>query len=84
MEYPVPVGTPLISPYIKWDHSQDWDVPKAEDFPSGSKGSASASVYNIGMFVCSSCSCFSCFHSDGEKKKDSGLKLHQKRFMIGY
>ncbi|OXB61122.1 hypothetical protein ASZ78_013685 [Callipepla squamata] len=34
VEYPVPVGTPLISPYIKWDHSQDWDVPKAEDFPS--------------------------------------------------
>ncbi|XP_035198499.1 fatty acid synthase [Oxyura jamaicensis] len=47
VEYPVPVGTPLISPYIKWDHSQDWDVPKAEDFPSGSRGSASASVYNI-------------------------------------
>uniref|UniRef100_A0A8C0C408 Fatty acid synthase n=1 Tax=Buteo japonicus TaxID=224669 RepID=A0A8C0C408_9AVES len=47
VEYPVPVGTPLISPYIKWDHSQDWDVPKAEDFPAGSKGSASASVYNI-------------------------------------
>ncbi|NXF89098.1 FAS synthase, partial [Eubucco bourcierii] len=46
-QYPVPVGTPLISPYIKWDHSQDWDVPKAEDFPSGSKGSASASIYNI-------------------------------------
>lgn len=51
VEYPVPVGTPLISPYIKWDHSQDWDVPKAEDFPSGSKGSASASVYNIGVFA---------------------------------
>ncbi|NXD41691.1 FAS synthase, partial [Copsychus sechellarum] len=47
VEYPVPVGTPLISPYIKWDHSQDWDVPKAEDFPGGSKGSASGSVYNI-------------------------------------
>ncbi|PKU32508.1 fatty acid synthase [Limosa lapponica baueri] len=47
VQYPVPVGTPLISPYIKWDHSQEWDVPKAEDFPSGSKGSASASVYNI-------------------------------------
>uniref|UniRef100_A0A8C3MMS5 Fatty acid synthase n=1 Tax=Geospiza parvula TaxID=87175 RepID=A0A8C3MMS5_GEOPR len=47
VEYPVPVGTPLISPCIKWDHSQDWDVPKAEDFPAGSKGSASASVYNI-------------------------------------
>uniref|UniRef100_A0A803V968 Fatty acid synthase n=1 Tax=Ficedula albicollis TaxID=59894 RepID=A0A803V968_FICAL len=47
VKYPVPVGTPLISPYIKWDHSQDWDVPKAEDFPGGSKGSASGSVYNI-------------------------------------
>uniref|UniRef100_A0A8C4V073 Fatty acid synthase n=1 Tax=Falco tinnunculus TaxID=100819 RepID=A0A8C4V073_FALTI len=47
VKYPVPVGTPLISPYIKWDHNQDWDVPKAEDFPAGSKGSASASVYNI-------------------------------------
>jgi len=52
VEYPVPVGTPLISPYIKWDHSQDWDVPKAEDFPAGSKGSASASLYNIGVFAC--------------------------------
>ncbi|NXG58624.1 FAS synthase, partial [Hemiprocne comata] len=47
VEYPVPVGTPLISPYIKWDHSQDWDVPKAADFALGSKGSASASIYNI-------------------------------------
>ncbi|KAM8991828.1 fatty acid synthase [Ara ararauna] len=47
VEYPVPVGTPLISPCIKWDHSQDWDVPKAEDFPAGSTGSASASVYSI-------------------------------------
>ncbi|NXA42880.1 FAS synthase, partial [Eudromia elegans] len=47
VEYPVPVGTPLISPYVKWEHSQDWDVPKAEDFPSGSKGTSSASVYNI-------------------------------------
>lgn len=51
VEYPVPVGTPLISPYIKWDHSQDWDVPKAEDFPAGSKGSASGSAYNIGVLL---------------------------------
>nr|XP_025034359.1 fatty acid synthase [Pelodiscus sinensis] len=49
VEYPVPVGTPLISPYILWDHSQTWDVPKAEDFPTGSGGSSSASVYNIDM-----------------------------------
>ncbi|KAG8446408.1 hypothetical protein GDO86_014021 [Hymenochirus boettgeri] len=48
-EYPVPVGTPLISPLIQWDHSQTWDVPKAEDFPAGSGGSTATSVYNIDM-----------------------------------
>ncbi|XP_076855678.1 fatty acid synthase [Brachyhypopomus gauderio] len=47
VEYPVPVGTPLISPLIQWDHSQTWDVPKVEDFPAGSGGSASATIYNI-------------------------------------
>ena len=46
--YPVPVGTPLISPLVQWDHAQTWDVPQAEDFPSGSGGSNSASIYNIG------------------------------------
>lgn len=45
-EFPAPRGTPLISPLIKWDHSQTWDVPAAEDFPSGS-GSSSATVYTI-------------------------------------
>ncbi|XP_062234915.1 fatty acid synthase [Platichthys flesus] len=45
--YPVPVGTPLISPLVQWDHAQTWDVPKVEDFPSGSGGSNSASIYNI-------------------------------------
>ena len=48
VKYPVPVGTPLISPLLQWDHSQTWDVPKAEDFSSGSGGSNSAIVYNIG------------------------------------
>uniref|UniRef100_A0A4X2LHQ6 Fatty acid synthase n=1 Tax=Vombatus ursinus TaxID=29139 RepID=A0A4X2LHQ6_VOMUR len=47
VEYPAPVGTPLISPHIKWDHSQSWDVPSASDFPSGSGGSSSSTVYNI-------------------------------------
>ncbi|XP_051529897.1 fatty acid synthase [Myxocyprinus asiaticus] len=47
--YPVPAGTPLISPHIQWDHSQIWDVPKVEDFPAGSGGSTSATVYNIDM-----------------------------------
>ena len=48
VKYPVPHGTPLISPLVKWDHAQTWDVPKAEDFPAGSGGSTSATVYNIG------------------------------------
>ncbi|MCQ8063906.1 acyltransferase domain-containing protein [Salmonella enterica] len=46
VDLPAPRGTPLISPHIKWDHSQTWDVPAAEDFPSGSS-SSSATVYNI-------------------------------------
>ncbi|XP_041672485.1 fatty acid synthase [Cheilinus undulatus] len=45
--YPVPVGTPLISPLVQWDHSQTWDVPKAEHFVSGSGASNSATVYKI-------------------------------------
>ncbi|CAB1338338.1 unnamed protein product [Coregonus sp. 'balchen'] len=49
VEYPVPVGTPLISPLVQWDHAQTWDVPKAEDFPAGSGGSTSATIYNIDM-----------------------------------
>nr|XP_045015104.1 fatty acid synthase-like isoform X2 [Jaculus jaculus]XP_045015105.1 fatty acid synthase-like isoform X2 [Jaculus jaculus] len=46
VELPAPRGTPLISPHIKWDHSQTWDVPAAGDFPNGSN-SSSATVYNI-------------------------------------
>lgn len=46
VEFPAPRGTPLISPHVKWDHSQTWDVPAAEDFPNGSSGS-SATVYHI-------------------------------------
>lgn len=45
--YPVPVGTPMISPLLQWDHAQTWDIPKAEHFLSGSGGSGSAAVYNI-------------------------------------
>ncbi|CAK6981202.1 fatty acid synthase [Scomber scombrus] len=46
VKFPVPVGTPLISPLVQWDHAQTWDVPKVEDF-SGSVGSNSATIYNI-------------------------------------
>lgn len=47
VKYPVPVGTPLISPLVQWDHAQTWDVPKVEDFSSGSGGANSAVIYNI-------------------------------------
>ncbi|KAM7371282.1 hypothetical protein PAMP_010767 [Pampus punctatissimus] len=47
VKYPVPVGTPLISPLLQWDHAQTWDVPKVEHFSSGSGGSNSATVFNI-------------------------------------
>lgn len=47
VKYPVPVGTPLISPLVQWDHAQTWDVPKAEDFISGSGASNSATIYKI-------------------------------------
>ncbi|MGH0126077.1 UNVERIFIED_CONTAM: hypothetical protein FKN15_016292 [Acipenser sinensis] len=49
VEYPAPIGTPLISPHIVWDHSQTWDVPNIEHFPAGSGGSSSATLYNIDM-----------------------------------
>uniref|UniRef100_A0A1A8NNF5 Fatty acid synthase n=2 Tax=Nothobranchius TaxID=28779 RepID=A0A1A8NNF5_9TELE len=44
--YPVPVGSPLISPLVQWDHTQTWDIPKAEHFLHGSGGSNS-SIYTI-------------------------------------
>ncbi|XP_013881248.1 fatty acid synthase [Austrofundulus limnaeus] len=47
MTYPVPVGTPMISPLVMWDHAQTWDIPKAEHFISSSGGSKSATIYNI-------------------------------------
>lgn len=27
VSYPVGRGTPMISPMIKWDHSEEWQVP---------------------------------------------------------
>lgn len=49
VRYPVPVGTPLISPLLLWDHAQTWDVPKVDDFFFGSGGSKSSAVYNIDL-----------------------------------
>ena len=37
--FPVPAGTPMISPLIQWDHSQSWDVPDGAEFiGSGANG----------------------------------------------
>ncbi|XP_011371965.1 fatty acid synthase [Pteropus vampyrus] len=46
VEFPAARGVPLISPHIKWDHRETWDVPTAKDFPSSSSGGG-ATVYNI-------------------------------------
>lgn len=36
--FPVPRGTPMISPLVAWDHSASWVVPKVEDFMTGGSG----------------------------------------------
>lgn len=36
VEFPVSRGTPMISPLIKWDHSEDWYVMKFSIQKSGS------------------------------------------------
>ncbi|XP_048759235.2 fatty acid synthase-like [Ostrea edulis] len=40
VNFPVPRGTPMISPVIQaqWNHSMDWDVPTFEDMKAGSSG----------------------------------------------
>ncbi|KAK3090166.1 hypothetical protein FSP39_009679 [Pinctada imbricata] len=50
VKYPVPRGTPMISPFIQslWDHSTSWDVPSYQDFATDS-GTKSTSVFEIDM-----------------------------------
>ena len=47
VQYPVPVGTPMLSSLIRWDHAQSWDVPTPERFLSGGSGSASCCSFEI-------------------------------------
>ncbi|CAC5370812.1 FASN [Mytilus coruscus] len=47
VHFPVPKGTPMISPLVGWDHEVSWDVPAAEDFPTGSSGSHGGATYEI-------------------------------------
>ena len=43
VSYPVSRGTPMISPLIKWDHSQSWNVPDVEKMFITSGGGAGCS-----------------------------------------
>ena len=47
MEYPVSRGTPGISSFVKWDHSQEWEVPRLEQFGCGGSGSSASCVFEI-------------------------------------
>ncbi|XP_053376816.1 fatty acid synthase-like [Mercenaria mercenaria] len=35
VSFPVPRGTPMVSPFVKWDHSQHWNVVTADMFIGG-------------------------------------------------
>ncbi|KAL4239386.1 hypothetical protein ACF0H5_000203 [Mactra antiquata] len=35
VDFPVPRGTPMLSPLVQWDHSQSWNVPSADMFLGG-------------------------------------------------
>lgn len=47
VKFPVPKGTQMISPLVGWDHEVSWDVPAAEDFPTGTSGSHGGATYEI-------------------------------------
>lgn len=38
VEFPVSRGTPMISPMIRWEHSEDWFVTKFESQKSNRSG----------------------------------------------
>lgn len=38
IEFPVSRGTPMISPLIKWDHTEDWFVMKFSVHKEGQSG----------------------------------------------
>jgi len=42
--YPVPPGTPMISPWVKWDHSQDWTVVNVKEHGNRGCGGSATSV----------------------------------------
>ncbi|XP_060583977.1 fatty acid synthase-like [Ruditapes philippinarum] len=49
VSYPVPRGTPMISPLVRWDHSQQWNVPTADMFIGGGANSSNGCGFDIDM-----------------------------------
>ena len=46
VEFPVSRGTPMISPWVQWDHAQSWQVPTLDQF-MGSSGAGASAVFEI-------------------------------------
>lgn len=49
VSFPVPRGTAMVSPLVKWDHSQHWNVATADMFTSGGANSSSGCGFDIDM-----------------------------------
>ncbi len=47
VSFPVSRGTPFVAPLVKWDHSQQWNVPKVEQFVTGGAGGKSSCVFEV-------------------------------------
>ena len=45
--FPVSPGTPMLSPLVKWDHSQSWPVPQHTDFSISGSGGKNSHVFKI-------------------------------------
>lgn len=52
MQYPVPVGTPMISSMWRWDHTQDWPVIDGKTLSAAGGGQVpTSSSYTVDPFA---------------------------------
>ncbi|XP_072167778.1 fatty acid synthase-like [Diadema setosum] len=47
VDFPVSVTTPPIAPVIRWDHSQEWDIPRVEQFLKQGGSSLTVMAFTI-------------------------------------
>ena len=48
VQFPVPSGTPMVSPLVRWDHGASWNVPTMDQLMGGSgSGSGAGCVYEV-------------------------------------